>query len=372
VLNGAGFDIRTASTTNILFFGSSGPQVIGTDTSVQNTWNHYYIQIHWVNGNQQRPEISLWINGALAGNATISASTPYSPPAGTNAALGDFRVARGNNTIGGTKYYDFCLGGTADNPLVPMNQSTIVPADIESALEAAIPGGLTPPPAKVFRFNPYGDAANVGEWDYFPGTVSNPIPSVKFNYEDADGLDIDTELLPIAGSTVTWGFSVDGRGYQTRTGTITRLSSFGYWSINASLFAPQQGELLLSLGVQPRPQPASVYQWDNIGNASVANGWQYTEARQPPSGPVGVWSDVVSVNFIDSNGADIDDYLIGKTTNVIPVWISFDGGSFAQYQTRSLERPATNNRWILRFPAFTFAGVTATGVLRLSFSNPGP
>ncbi len=160
VLNGAGFDIKTASTANILFFGSSGGQSIGTDTSVQNTWNHYYIQIHWVDGNQQRPEISLWINGALVGNVTISASTPYSPPAGTNAALGDFRVARGNNTIGGTKYYDFCLGGTADNPLVPMNQSTIVPADIESALEAAIPGGLTPPPAKVFRFNPSGDPAN--------------------------------------------------------------------------------------------------------------------------------------------------------------------------------------------------------------------
>ena len=373
VLNGAGFDIRTASTANVLFFGSSGPQVIGTDTSVQNTWNHYYIQIHWVDGNQQRPEISLWINGALVGNVTISASTPYSPPAGTNAALGDFRVARGSNTIGGTKYYDFCLGGTADNPLVPMNQSTIVPADIESALEAAIPGGLTPPPAKVFRFNPYGDPANVGEWDYlFTGT---PLfeSRVQINFEDADGLDVDTELLPITNTTVQWWFSVDGRSYEPKTVTIQRNSVGGYYILrNANVSDPRQGELLVSLGEQPRPAPASIYQWDNYGNETVANGWNYEETRIPVGGPVSVWRDSLLFNFIDSNLENIDDYLLGRTSSVVDVWISTDGDPFQQYQTKSIGRNSTDSRYRFDFDAFALIGLSLAGSLQLSFSDPGP
>ena len=158
VANGAGFDIITASSTNILFVGSGSPQVIGTDTSVANSWNHYFIQLNWVNGNQDRPEISLWINGALVANVIISPSTPYSPPAGTNAALGDFRVARDGNTIGGTKYYDYCFGGTADTPLVPMNQPTIVPADIEAQLDAAAPD----PVAAATRFSFEASEAQVG------------------------------------------------------------------------------------------------------------------------------------------------------------------------------------------------------------------
>ena len=246
VANGAGFDIRTAGSTNILFVGSGGPQVIGTDTSVANSWNHYFVQINWVNGNQDRPEISLWINGALVANVVISPSTPYSPPAGTNAALGDFRVARDGNTIGGTKYYDYCFGGTADTPLVPMNQPTIVPADIEAQLDAAAPDPVAAATKFSFEFSEaqigvYGVSQRVST-QAFDGVISARTNSLTrgieiffqnaflfpelsyyswsiriYNELSTDPVPVIAPLFTIAGQRSSNGFDFYGPGWMLQT-----------------------------------------------------------------------------------------------------------------------------------------------------------
>jgi len=368
VLNGAGFDLKTTGSTTISFFGSGAGQTIGTDTSVQNTWNHYYVQVYWVDGLNQRPEISLWINGSLVGNVKISTSTPYGPPIGINADFGDFRVARGSDTTAGTKYYDLCLGGTSNNPLAQMNQGTIVPADIESALEAVAPG-----PPLILRFATYGNPSNVGEWDYFLQTTPTRKNQIRFNYEDSNGVDVDSELFRLLGSSVQVWFSVDGRSYEQKTVALQRNIANSYYILDGAVpSAPQQGELLVSFSEQPRPAPASIYQWDTYGNEGLSNNWRLLEDRSPTGGPVSLWSDQLLFNFIDSNLENIDDYLLGRTSGVADVWISINGGSFQQYQTKLIGRNSTDSSYRFQFGAFTFTGITATGVLQLSFSDPGP
>jgi hypothetical protein len=139
VLNGAGWDIKRASSTGAVgFYGSSFSANIGSDSSllVFNDWNHFYLQLNWLNGKNSPPEVSVWINGTLIGR--ITPTVPYTQPSGTNASIGDFRVTRGNSAINLSRYYDYCFGATAGAPLVPMDQATIVPADIEAALTAAV------------------------------------------------------------------------------------------------------------------------------------------------------------------------------------------------------------------------------------------
>jgi hypothetical protein len=133
--NGIGWQLRgvRVSSSQMSFrviAGELAIDLIGTATVPVQSWVHAYVQVYWLNGTDNIPKISLWIDGSLVG--TSPGGITYNPP--TNKK--DFQTRGFTKTSDASTYYDYCFAATDDAPLVPMNQSTIVPADIEADLDA--------------------------------------------------------------------------------------------------------------------------------------------------------------------------------------------------------------------------------------------
>ena len=129
VLTGVGI---TATTSSFRVYLDGALEIIGTATISFQQWMHFYTQVHWVNGTNLAPVVSMWLNGTLVGTTAGVAS--YSP--NTTITTADFRLPQDNKAFQPAVFYDYCFGATLDTPLVPMNQATIVPADIEADLDA--------------------------------------------------------------------------------------------------------------------------------------------------------------------------------------------------------------------------------------------
>jgi len=224
--NGIGWQLRgvRVSSSEMSFrvvAGEIAIDLIGTATVPVQSWVHAYVQVYWLNGTDNIPTISLWIDGSLVG--TSPGGITYNPP--TNKK--DFQTRGFTKTSDASTFYDYCLAATDDAPLVPMSQATVDPIVIEKDL--AIIAQVQPRLIDSFRFTK-GNGSTSGTWD-----AQSAAPSLNYNisFTDADAKDVDTAFnayVAVPGKIVK--ISSNGDPFATYQSLSITRNPFGqYWTI---------------------------------------------------------------------------------------------------------------------------------------------